>query len=441
MNTEPPGRADVPLSAEAWRRVLVVMEKLALSSNLDEILSIVIDAMRDCLDADRASVFQYDAQRGELIAARAHGVAPNMRIPVTRGLAGEAVRTRRIINVPDCRNDARFNPEVDLRTGYTTRSMLTVPLVSFDGVVEGVAQVLNKRSSAGEPGPFLAPDEELARGLASQAAVAIRRARLIEAERRKTKIEADLRVAREIQFAALPATLPSIPGYDIAARTIPAEETGGDIFDVVSLPGDDSRSPSILLLVADAAGHGVGPALAVTKLQAMLRMSASLRTPLREALECINRQLCESLPIGRYVAAVVGVLDPITHSLRMLTAGLSSVFMVDPDGSIRTGAADALALAIEPEWLADAGRDEQIRPGGALVILTDGYTEARASAGDMLGNEGVEASLSRSIAAAAGSSCPAQSMLESLEADLRRFAGQQPAADDRTAIVLFRRPG
>src|SRR5690606_575175 len=67
------------LPAESWRRLLVVVAKLALSSDLDEILSIVVDAMRDCLHAERASVFQYDAPRAELIAARAHGVDPNLR--------------------------------------------------------------------------------------------------------------------------------------------------------------------------------------------------------------------------------------------------------------------------------------------------------------------------------------------------------------------------
>jgi phosphoserine phosphatase RsbU/P len=428
-----------PLPADAWRRVLVVMEKLAFSSNLDEILSIVIDAMRDCLDADRASVFQYDAARGELIAAQAHGVGPSLRIPVSRGLAGEAVRSREIINVPDCRHDTRFNPEVDLRTGYTTRSMLTVPLVSFDGIVEGVAQVLNKRAANGGAGPFLAIDEELARGLASQAAVAIRRARLIEAERRKTKIEADLRIARDIQFAALPASLPIIPGYDIAAQTIPAEETGGDIFDVVALPCDGTRTPEFLLLVADAAGHGVGPALAVTKLQAMLRMSASLCTPLREALECINRQLCESLPIGRYVAAVVGVFNPASHRVHTFTAGLSSAYMIDRKGNVGKRNADALALAIEPEWAADTGLEEEIPLGGALVILTDGYPEARDRSGAMFGMEGVEASLIRAVARAATEKRPAHAVLQSLESDMNDFVRGEPAADDRTAIVVFRR--
>src|SRR5690349_19608445 len=132
------GAPPPPLPAVAWRRVLVVMEKLAFSSDLDEILTIVIDAMRDCLGADRAGGFQYDAARGELVASRAHGMEPTLRIPADKGFAGEAVRTRRIINVPDCHADARFNREVDLRTGYVTRSMLTVPLVSFDGIVEGV---------------------------------------------------------------------------------------------------------------------------------------------------------------------------------------------------------------------------------------------------------------------------------------------------------------
>lgn len=431
---------DVPLPAESWRRLLVVMEKLAASSNLDEILGIVIDAMRDCLGADRASVFQYDPSRQELFAARAHGVESSMRIPVGRGIAGEAVRTRSIINVSDCQRDARFNREVDLRTGYVTRSMLSVPLVSFDGIVEGVAQVLNKRCGERDVVPFGVLDEELARALASQAAVAIRRARLIEAERRKTKIEADLAIARDIQFAALPAELPRVGGYDIAARTIPADETGGDIFDVMQVgAGDDGN---IMFLVADAAGHGIGPALAVTKLQAMLRLAASLGIALRPSLESINRQLCDSLPIGRYISCVIGVLDPARERVQVLAAGMSSVIVLNPGFPFASHQADALALAIDREWVCDETGHHELRPGGAMVVVTDGYTEGMNPRGDMFGFGRVQQSLARGLedVQAAPSPSPAGTILARLEADLAAFAEGRTPVDDRTAVVVYRAP-
>src|SRR5262249_57060521 len=90
-------------------------------------------------------VFEYDRQRHELVASRAHGVERSLRFSAAAGLAGEAVRTRQIVNVPDCYADERFNPEIDRQTGFRTRCMLTVPLVSFDGMLEGVTPVLNRQ--------------------------------------------------------------------------------------------------------------------------------------------------------------------------------------------------------------------------------------------------------------------------------------------------------
>src|SRR5688572_7024537 len=94
-SAEAPAGAALALgSAEAWGRVLVVMERLAASSDLDEVLGLVIDSMRDCLGAERASVFQYDRATHELYATRAHGVDRSLRFSADLGLAGEAVRSR-----------------------------------------------------------------------------------------------------------------------------------------------------------------------------------------------------------------------------------------------------------------------------------------------------------------------------------------------------------
>ncbi len=195
-----------------------------------------------------------------------------------------------------------------------------------------------------------------------------------------------------------------------------------------------------MLLVADAAGHGIGPALAVTKLQAMLRMFGQPAHP-AERRPGVHQSAVVRIPCrsAAYVAAVVGVLDPVSHRVHTFTAGLSAAFMVSPEGRITTRNADALALAIEPDWAADTGREEEIPPGGALVIMTDGYPEARDDAGAMLGMQGVEASLVRAVANAASASRPAQSIIDSLEADMAAFVGDVPAADDRTAIVVYRR--
>ena len=160
-------------------KLLELSRRLAGTGDLQSILSMVIDALRDLLDADRATVFEYDPKADELFTQVAHGLGGSgpqvIRIPAGAGIAGAAARGKHIVNIPDAYADERFNRAVDQKTGYRTRTILAIPLLDHDGVLVGVAQVLNRREGA-----FDASDEALAEGLAANAAVAVRRGRLIE---------------------------------------------------------------------------------------------------------------------------------------------------------------------------------------------------------------------------------------------------------------------
>ena len=167
------------LHDDVLRRMLEVARHLSGSADLRQILSVIINAMRDTLAAERATVFKYDEARGQLVATVAHGLDPaalsglqEIRIPADRGLAGQCAQQRSIINVPDAYADDRFDRSIDARTGYRTRSILTVPLLDDDQSLIGVTQVLNKFG-----GPFDDRDGEIALGLGSLAAGALRRGR------------------------------------------------------------------------------------------------------------------------------------------------------------------------------------------------------------------------------------------------------------------------
>ena len=121
---------------EVLERVLAVARQLSASADLVEILGVIIDAMRDLLEADRATVFEYDPATHELFSTVAHGLAGDhgdegeIRFSADRGLAGDSARNRTIINIPDAHADERFNADIDRQTGYRTRSLLTIPLLA-----------------------------------------------------------------------------------------------------------------------------------------------------------------------------------------------------------------------------------------------------------------------------------------------------------------------
>ena len=114
------------LSVPDMEVILAVTSKLAAPFDLMTMLSEVVNAAKQVLHADRGSVWLYDPAAEELVLEIATGIAP-VRVPATAGIVGACALNRRIINVPDCYADARFNPEVDRASGYRTRCMLTLP--------------------------------------------------------------------------------------------------------------------------------------------------------------------------------------------------------------------------------------------------------------------------------------------------------------------------
>jgi len=157
-------------------QLLGMSQALSSELHLDGLLEKVVSITTDVLEAERSSLFLYDPVTNELWTKVAEGLSTDIiRIPANAGLAGNVFANRRAINIPDAYRDARFNPEVDRRTGFRTRSTLCAPIINKQGDTIGVIQVLNKRG-----GPFGVRDESRLRALAAQAAVALDNARLFE---------------------------------------------------------------------------------------------------------------------------------------------------------------------------------------------------------------------------------------------------------------------
>ncbi|MCP4759715.1 MAG: response regulator [Planctomycetes bacterium] len=136
-------------------------------------LRAICDALRDGLDAERASVYRLDEPASELVTVVAHGEqsqegTPFIRMSAEDGLAGACLRLGHLINIPDAYQDQRFNPSFDEKTGFTTRSVLSIPLRGDDGSTIGVAQILNHRH-----GPFSAAEEVKALQLAPRCALTL----------------------------------------------------------------------------------------------------------------------------------------------------------------------------------------------------------------------------------------------------------------------------
>jgi signal transduction histidine kinase len=180
--------ATQPETSRQTRNLSILLEvsnALASQVRLDELLAMIISKTAQVLDAERATLFLYDPERDELWSKAADRLEiKEIRLPMGQGIAGAVAQTRAVENIPDVYADPRFNPEFDRRTGYRTRSILSMPLIGARDELVGVIQVLNKQ----EQGRFDREDEALLRGLTAHISVAIERASLIEAYIEKDRV-------------------------------------------------------------------------------------------------------------------------------------------------------------------------------------------------------------------------------------------------------------
>jgi phosphoserine phosphatase RsbU/P len=414
-------RPERQLSSSDLEAILRVTRGLAAPFDLTTMLGEVVAAAKQVLAAERGSVWLYDAAANELVLEVATGIKP-IRVPSGSGLVGACARERTIINVPDCYADARFDPSVDKASGYRTRCMLTLPLVDHRDELVGVMQVLNKRDGA-----FDGYDEVLATALAAQCAVALQRVRMTGALIEGEKMRKALEMAREVQMSTLPPSMPSLPSYDLAAMFQPAELTGGDTYDLAHA-GD-----KLLVVLGDATGHGIAPALSVTQMQAMLRMAFRLGADVDTAFLQVNNRLAETLADDRFITAFIGLIDPATHTLRFHSGGQGPIFV----HRAATSTWDryrptSFPLGAMPMASVRPALSTRLSVGDVLVVVSDGVYEYENADGEQFGERRVQEVV------IANRDRPMGELVDNLQRAVASFAQNAPQEDDMTAVIVKR---
>lgn len=243
------------------------------------------------------------------------------------------------------------------------------------------------------------------------------------------RLRGELAIARDIQQATLPATLPEAPGWHLDAWSDPAEETGGDTYDVFTIK--DGR---IMMLLADATGHGVGPALAVTALRAQLRALADADMPLDALAGRLNVQLHADLPVDKFITAWFGRLDPDTGTLESFSAGQGPVFVQrHGQADIEARPADTWPLGVMEDLGGDGVRHTQLDPGDTVLVLSDGIIEARDADGREFGDDGVRGVMRDVAASGSGAG-----LAPALRTAAARVQAGRPPADDITILTIHR---
>ena len=239
----------------------------------------------------------------------------------------------------------------------------------------------------------------------------------------KAVMEHELNIAHNIQMALLPQSFPEHSDIDLYATQTPARDVGGDLYDYFVHNG------RLLFCIGDVSGKGVPAALLMAVMRSMFRSEAHRGDSAAEIVETMNRNLCEEYTGGDFVTMFVGILDLNSGCLDYCNAGHEQPVVAGQPLDIKSN----LPVGALPDWSFE-GQQTQLKPGDMLFLYTDGLTEAKNNEDELLGRKRVRQLASEQ------SNGTAQQLIEIMEAEVHRHAGDAKQNDDITMLAIKWQP-
>jgi serine phosphatase RsbU (regulator of sigma subunit) len=217
-------------------------------------------------------------------------------------------------------------------------------------------------------------------------------------------------------------------GLEAEGWAIAASMTGGDCYDLWEMP--DGR---LAILLADASGHGLAPAMIVSQVRTLVRTLSEFETNPFDLLARVNKRLSDDLEANRFVTAFLGFLHP-DGSLEWASAGHGPMFWCSDGGcDLLDLDSTSLPLGIQPDWTGDTAPPPlQLHPDGMLVVFSDGIFEAPAPDGDMFGVERIKEGLIKSRR------LPCVQIIASIRTAVQQWQAKIEPIDDQTIVIVRR---
>ena len=409
------------------RLLYKVVAKVSAILDLQQLLNELLDLIFEHIPADRGSILLFDEQNRRLrtMASKSRQGGDNARVRISKTIVKEVLRTKYSLLTADAKR------EFDLTTSIVDeniRSALCVPLVRGDRIL-GIV-FLDSFSSTRS---FQKEDCDLLTAIAMQAAMALENARLIKEMGDRERLKHELNLAATIQKQLLPKRLPRSQHVEVYGKMIPAKEMSGDYFDFM----DHDQAGSFYICIGDVSGKGLPAGLVMIMARSYLRpLTRTGMTPSEILLEA-NRLLFGDTRRDVFMSALV--LHWSDETGRFLWCGAGHEHLVVYRARTRRSEAikaGGCVLAAVREPPAGLFQDHELllEPGDALVLYTDGVTEAKNPAGEMFELE----QLQRLVELYGHLS--AKDLLEAVLWELKQFINGAEQADDIT-VVTVKRPG
>jgi len=250
---------------------------------------------------------------------------------------------------------------------------------------------------------------------------------MIDGLRHRMQLIKELKLAEEIQQNLLPKNPPARTGIDISGISLYCDEIGGDYYDFLELPDQ-----KLGIVVADAAGHGIGAAMHMTAARAFVHLSAREYQGPAKLLTEVNRYITrDSDATSRFLVMFFLEIDEQAKTLKWVRAGHDPAILYDPTNDTFTDlSGDGMALGVMDDCEYQSYEHLDWSPGSILVVGTDGIHETRSSQDVMFGHDRLRQIIRNNHRAAA------DEIQNTVLAALQSFRGEQPQEDDVTVVVV-----
>ena len=250
----------------------------------------------------------------------------------------------------------------------------------------------------------------------------------IEDQAKEQRVKQELSIARAVQHTFLPSKIQSLPGIDMAGICIPAQETGGDYYDMISL-----GEQRVAIAIGDVSGKGIRAAFYMTFTKGVLHsLSALILSPV-ELLNQLNRLFNENATRGTFISMIYGIFEAKKRTFTFARAGHNPMLLVRKDGSSEWIKPKGLGIGVTKgdnfiECIEEA--ELKLNEGDVLILYTDGITEMLDAGGRFYGEERLQ-ELVKNIRKDSS-----HEIMKRIVSDVNEFKGLTKQHDDMTLVII-----
>ncbi len=413
-------------------RYLEVNQAFKHSLNPDDVLCLIVDAAIEMAQAERGFLMLLNP-KGELEFKVARDKDRNWLVgnefAMSRSVVEEVFKQNRAVIVNESTQAAELARHsvraLDLRT------IACIPLRRFRMSEKMDATAVLQSDVIGVlyvdshfiKQPLTNTAVRLLESLAFEATKTLESIRLMHEEGEKKQLEEELQLAAQVQAALAPTNFKQPAHFEVAAAMLPSREVGGDFYELITLK--DGRC---VFALGDVSGKGIAAALLASAAQGALQAQFIANLPLTDVITNLNKTIAQRSDANRFITLFCATIDVEGH-LTYLNAGHNPPLLLRTDGTLEKLSTKSVVLGAF-DFAKYEAKQTRLQAGDALVIYSDGVTEAADAQGEMLGEDKLDALVK------AHGALSAENLKAKLLDEIVRFTQGEPQSDDITLIVV-----